>query len=181
MAADIARALELAMGDEEFASAMTRFARAFRTYRGRLPRIPYAYSRTRLAITPKYEIVAMNWAPRSVSPIHDHGNSRCWVLMLEGTLDVENFACAVSSAETPAGIRDAERILLREGDLDHRFGPAELHRVRNPSATDAAFSLQLYAAPLGDYTIVDPRTHARRTVGAACDLELILGSLASDG
>ena len=175
MAADIARALEISMGDEEFASAMTRYARSFRTYRERLPRIPYAYSRTRLAITPKYEIVAMNWAPRSISPIHDHGSSRCWVLMLEGTLDVENFACDEGSAETPAALREAERIRLREGDVDHRLGPTELHRVRNPSASEAAFSLQLYAAPLGTYTIVDARTHARRFVIAACDLELILG------
>lgn len=170
MASDPSAAFAAVMG-EEFAAAMRRFARGFATYRDRLPRIPHAYSRTRLASTPAYEVVAMNWAPKSVSPIHDHGASRCWVVMLEGTLGVENFSCADPSLDGPVELVAAERLVLKPGDLDHRLAPSELHRVTNPDGA-YAYSLQIYAAPLSTYSIVDARTKTRRIVTAACDLEL---------
>jgi hypothetical protein len=173
MASDLSNALALVMGNESFASAMKRFADAFATYRERLPRIPYAYSRTRLAATSAYEVVAMNWAPKSISPIHDHGASRCWVLVLEGSLDVQNFACPDPDRSGPVEIREAERLVLQAGDIDHRLGPSELHRVSNPHPADYAFSLQLYAAPLSTYSIVDARTRVRRIVTAASDLDLL--------
>jgi len=173
MPAELARVLADVMGDGEFSREMLRFANAFAAYRGRLPPVPRAYTRTRLAIAPEYEIVAMNWAPLSVSPIHDHGPSRCWVLMLEGTLDVQNYVC--DAGELDAGVvrlREAERLDLRAGDVDHRLAPTELHLVRNPSATDHAFSLQLYARPLGTYSVVDARSMRRRLVTAVCELDL---------
>lgn len=171
MASDLTQTLAGVMG-EEFATAMRRFADAFASYRELLPRIPHAYSRTRLAATPAYEVVAMNWAPQSVSPIHDHGASRCWVLMLEGSLDVENFSCADPARRGPAELIPAERLTLRPGDLDHRLGPSELHRVTNPDDERYAYSLQLYAAPLSTYSIVDAATKTRRIVTAAFDLHL---------
>jgi predicted metal-dependent enzyme (double-stranded beta helix superfamily) len=165
--AALTQALTRATNDAEFAAAMERFACRFLEYRDRLPAIPRAYSRTRLLLTPRFEIVAMNWTAGAVSPIHDHGASRCWVLMLEGTLEVENFARDV----TPRSVHASERLTLRQGDLDHRLGPTELHRVANPAA-QSAFSLQLYAAPIATYSIFDPKTYQERIVPAICDLEI---------
>lgn len=172
---NLSHALASVMG-EEFSVTMCRFAHAFPAYRERLPRIPFAYSRTRLAATMEYEIVAMNWAPQSSSPIHDHGSSRCWVLMLDGTLDVQNYACDAEDVGTdgPPNIRQTEHLTLRKGDVDHRLGPAELHRVRNLDSSESAFSLQLYAAPLVRYTIVDDHSKQRRIATATFDLELVL-------
>ncbi|HEY1654311.1 MAG TPA: cysteine dioxygenase family protein [Candidatus Tumulicola sp.] len=172
MTSDSSTALAQILGDETFAAAMKRFADAFPAYREHLPRIPYAYSRTRLFATPAFEIIAMSWAPQSISPIHDHGPSRCWVLMLEGTLDVQNFTCSDPARDGPLEIAATQRLTLRSGDVDHRLGPSELHRVGNPHATDRAVSLQLYAAPLSTYCVVDARSHVRRTVTAACNLDL---------
>jgi predicted metal-dependent enzyme (double-stranded beta helix superfamily) len=174
MSADLARVLAGVMGDGEFSRAMERLALSFADYRDRLPSIPHAYSRTRLAIAPEYEIVAMNWAPQSISPVHDHGASRCWVLMLDGTLDVQNFACDPVAAASVATIRETERLELHPGDIDHRLGPAELHRVRNPSRSQNAFSLQLYARPLTTYSVFDVHSGQRRIATAACELDLAL-------
>jgi hypothetical protein len=178
MAAGYARILADVMGDRDFSRAMQRFADAFAEYRDRLPFVAHAYSRTLLQKTPAFEIVVMNWAPQSLSPIHDHGDSRCWVLLLEGRLDVQNYAC--DAADTGAGIaslREAERLELSAGDVDHRLGPTELHQVHNPSTECSAFSLQLYARPLSTFSVVDARSHARRLVTAVCDLDLSCDSL----
>jgi len=169
----LARVLADVMGDGEFARAMERYADAFPAYRSRLPLIPLAHSRSRLTKTPAFEVIAMNWAPQSSSPIHDHGLSRCWVLMLEGRLDVQNYVCA--SADVGAGVvrlRKTEHLELVAGDVDHRLLPTELHYVHNPSRSDCAYSLQVYARPLEAYGIVDERTQHRRNVAAICDLDL---------
>jgi predicted metal-dependent enzyme (double-stranded beta helix superfamily) len=173
MTSELSRALMQTMGNEAYSGAMARVADRFAGYRRRLPAVPHAYSRTRLALTPEYEIVAMNWAPQSTSPIHDHGESRCWVLMLDGVLEVQNFTSEECEA-AEASLRDRESIVLHRGDIDHRFGPAELHRVTNPSFSESAFSLQLYAAPLTTYSVVDARTRMRRLVTATCELEFLL-------
>src|SRR5262249_25156892 len=133
----------------------------------------YAYTRTRLIETPYYEVVAMQWSPGSVSPIHDHGLSRCWVLMMEGNLEVENFEREGDPAETPVSLHGTGRITLSPGDLDHRLVPKERHRVSNPRG-DAAFSLQLYADRITEYRIVDEHSRQSRLVSAVTDLELPL-------
>ena len=56
-----------------------------------LPHAEHAHSRTLLLRTARFEIVAMRWAPGAVTPIHDHGDSRCATLLVEGALAVEHF------------------------------------------------------------------------------------------
>ena len=165
------RALADAMRDDEFVAAMERFVAEFPSYRPQLPLIPYSYTRTRLERCDRYEVVAMRWSPGSTSPIHDHGESRCWVLMLEGALEVENFEPEGEHANDAISLRETGKLSLRAGDLDYRFGPKELHRVRN-AGDEPAYSLQLYAAPIDHYRVVDGHTLATRIVTAAYDLEL---------
>ena len=159
--------------NDEFAQAMEYHAQAFSQYRGRLPAIPYAYTRTRLYACPQYEIVAMQWAPGSVSPIHDHGNSRCWVLMLAGALDVQNFQREGDLNLSPVTLRETERITVGTGEIDHRLTPREFHRVAN-TGNEPAFSLQLYAEPITSFTIVDAHTRNASIVTAITDLEITI-------
>jgi len=164
--------LAQAMDDAEFLDAMRRYAQCFADYRDRLPLIPYAYTRTQLLRMPRYEIVVMRWSPGSISPIHDHGTSDCWVLMMEGALEVENFNRDDDGSGTVVELRPAEKISLALGDVDHRGGPRELHRVRN-ATEDMAYTLQLYSEPIHSYTVVDAHSRQSRIVTATCDLELL--------
>lgn len=164
--------LARALSNDEFLNSMERCAQTFATYRDRLPLIPYAYTRTQLLREPHYEIVVMRWSPGSISPIHDHGNSDCWVLMMEGTLEVENFDRDDDGGDSLVSLRETGHIELALGDVDHRGGPRELHRVRNAS-DQTAYSLQLYREPIHTYTVVDAHSRQSRIVTATCDLELL--------
>jgi hypothetical protein len=166
-----------ALGDPEYVSAMQRAALAFARYRAHLPAIPYAYTRTRLVDRPHFEIVAMQWSAGSVSPIHDHGASRCWVLMLEGELEVENFERDVE-AGVEVALRPNGTLTLKADDIDSRYGPTELHRVVNSGAV-SAYSLQLYAHPITTYNVFDEHALTSRIVTANCDLVIDLESLGS--
>jgi predicted metal-dependent enzyme (double-stranded beta helix superfamily) len=154
---------------------MQRAALAFAGYREQLPSIPYAYTRTRLIERPHFEIVVMQWAAGSVSPIHDHGASRCCVLMLEGSLDVENFERDLEN-ENGIVLRPTGTLSLKTDDLDCRNGPTELHRVVN-SSSETAYTLQLYSAPITTYNVYEEHSNTSRVVTANCDLVIDLESI----
>lgn len=155
------------MEDGAMVHAMLRGIDAYERYRAHLPLQSAGYTRTLLYKTSGFELVAMLWAPQSVSPIHDHGESRCWVVVMEGMLDVDNYDRRDEHAMT-ADIVRASSVTVKRGELDHRLSWRELHRVRN-TGTANAYSLQLYAPSLTTYTVVQEETGICRTVPALYD------------
>jgi predicted metal-dependent enzyme (double-stranded beta helix superfamily) len=145
------------LGPGDLSDALLRYARAFPSYRDAMPAVAGRYTRTLLSANDAFELVGMLWSPGSISPIHDHGRSRCWVVMLEGSLSVDNYERDDCDGDD-ASLRRGPTIRLSSGDLDHRLNDRELHKVRNIDPACNAYSLQLYAAPLSDYTIVEETT-----------------------
>lgn len=102
----------------------------------------------------KFEILLLNWAPGAVSPIHDHGGQRCWMYVLEGSLEVDDYA-RLDSGEVPgyAHVEWRGSRQLGVGDIDSRSGKYDLHRV---SAGELpALSLHIYAGPLRRFLTYD--------------------------
>ncbi len=145
------------MDDPALVEAMRDGIARFEEYRGAIPLIPQSYARLLLRKTAHFELVAMQWAPQSKSPIHDHGKSRCWVAILDGVLDVENYERLDDGLTSYARINKDSETRLMPGHLDHRLNWQELHRVGNSMDT-SVFSLQLYAAPQTDYAVIDEVT-----------------------
>ena len=145
------------MNEPEFVAAMRSAIADFSKYRSSIPTIPQSYSRLLLRKTNAFELVAMQWSAGAVSPIHDHGESRCWVVMLDGALDVENYDRVDDGLSSTATLVRTADMRLTPGVLDHRLNWRELHRVRNASP-QSVYSVQLYAAPQIDYAVVDEAT-----------------------
>ena len=93
------------------------------------------------------------------SPIHDHGGQHCWMLVLDGSLEVEDYV-RVDAGDVPghAEVSAAGSRTLRTGSVDLRSGRFDLHRVS--AAEGPAVSLHLYAGPLNEYLVYDE--NARR-------------------
>ncbi len=117
---------------------------------------PGDYTRTRVYRDANFEMLLLNWAPGAASAIHDHGGQHCWMLVLDGTLDVDDYV-RLDAGEVPGVAevkwRDSRR--LRSGDMDLRSGRFDLHRVSAP-AKGKAVSLHLYAGPLQEFLVYDP-------------------------
>ncbi len=145
--------LEEAIRHPEMIEAMLRGVNGFAHYRTLLPAIPYAYTRTLLLKRPDFELVAMQWSPGSVSELHDHGDARCWVAVVEGAIDVENFERRDVGAPR-AELSYTSSLRLAAGSTDHRLNSRELHRVRNTGET-SAYSLQIYSPEIGEYRVFD--------------------------
>jgi predicted metal-dependent enzyme (double-stranded beta helix superfamily) len=152
--------LEKTLPEPEFVDAMRHAIDTFAAYRDDAPAIPNGYSRTLLHKTNAFELIVMRWAPGAQTCIHDHGESRCWALVVEGTLRVENFERLDEGSEIARlrlrGVSD-----FQTGQIDYQATWRDLHRVTNVDS-DTSYSLQLYAAPLGEFTIVDQHTNAVR-------------------
>lgn len=170
MIATIEGRLQNVLPDAHSVEAMLRAIRHFDDFRNTLPFVAAAYTRTLVHKHERYELVAMQWAPGCASPIHDHAGSRCWVVMLEGSIDVENFD-RLDENSARASIVPAERLQLVKGDIDHRLSWRELHRVANTGAT-SAYTLQLYAPQIAAYRVFDESSGAMRDVPAIYDAVL---------
>jgi predicted metal-dependent enzyme (double-stranded beta helix superfamily) len=167
--------LERELPNRDFVNAMREGIAKFHLYRDRVPYVPYAYTRMLLKRCAEYELVIMQWATGSQSAIHDHGDSSCWAALLDGSLEIENFNRIAEDREGYARLNMQSSATLLAGDLDSRSGPEELHRVRNTGEVNT-FSLQLYAAPIRKYTVIDDRSGRCYSVSAQYDASVDLDS-----
>ena len=159
--------LEAVIHDPQMVEAMLRGISAFEQYKQSLPLLPYGYTRTLLVKCAEFELVAMQWAPGSVSELHDHGDSRCWVALVEGALDVDNYD-RHDLGGAHAELKHTSSMRVAAGEVDHRLNWRELHRVRN-TGNASAYSLQIYSPSLSEYRIFDAKTGSITTALAYCD------------
>jgi cysteine dioxygenase len=116
---------------------------------------PGGYTRTCAYRDTDFEVLLLNWAPGAASPIHDHGDQRCWMIVLDGRLDVEDYA-RVDNGEVPgyAHVEPCGWQRLEPGETDFRSGRFDIHRV-TATADAPAVSLHVYSAPLRQYLVYD--------------------------
>ena len=95
---------------------------------------PDGYTRTCAYRDPCFEVLLLNWAPGSASAIHDHGDQHCWMLVLDGNLEVDDYV-RLDSGETP-GYAHVERCgsrtarAGRDGSALGPLRPASRHSDR---------------------------------------------------
>lgn len=117
---------------------------------------PGDYTRTRVYRDANFELLLLNWAPGAASAVHDHGGQHCWMMVLDGALEIEDYV-RLDAGDTP-GVAEVEwrgSRTLQEGEMDLRSGRFDLHRVSTPPKTKGV-SLHLYAGPLQQFLVYDP-------------------------
>ncbi|MBV8529677.1 MAG: cysteine dioxygenase family protein [Candidatus Eremiobacteraeota bacterium] len=116
---------------------------------------PGDYTRTCVYRNASFEVLLLNWATGAASQIHDHGDQHCWMLVLDGRLDVEDYV-RLDPGDVPgyAHVEPCGRQRLSRGDTDVRSGPFDLHRVA-ATAGAPAVSLHVYSGPLRNYIVYD--------------------------
>lgn len=133
---------------------------------------PGGYTRTCAYRDARFEILLLNWTSGAVSPIHDHGGQHCWMFVLDGRLEVEDYV-RLDAAEVAgyAHVEQSGARVLGPGETDLRSGPFDLHRVA-AAGNGTAVSLHVYAAPLRQYLIYHEFARRCETVFGAYDAVL---------
>ncbi len=147
--------------------------------RRRLPARPSAYTRTCVYRDAQFEVLLLNWAPGSISAIHDHGGQQCWMTVLEGCLEVEDFV-RLDPGEVPgyAHVEPRESRKLQRSEIDSRSGRFDLHRV-GASLGAPAISLHVYCGPLQRFLVYDELSRRCETAIGIYDDVLSLDAVAS--
>jgi predicted metal-dependent enzyme (double-stranded beta helix superfamily) len=127
------------------------------------------YTRTQAYRDDRFEVLLLNWASGAASKIHDHGDQHCWMVVLEGLIEVEDYI-RLDTGETP-GYAHVERCgtqILEPGGLDLRSGRFDLHRV-SAAKNAAAVSLHVYAGPLQKFLVYDEAKRSCQEAGSVYD------------
>ncbi|NVK73103.1 MAG: cysteine dioxygenase family protein [Oceanospirillaceae bacterium] len=107
-----------------------------------------SYTRNRVIRTDKFEILVLCWKAGQESKIHNHEDSTCMFMVVEGELTDTHF---VRNSDQLISISVNE---LSYGQRSLLFGENYYHKISNNSNVDAV-SIHLYSPPLGEYQIID--------------------------
>jgi cysteine dioxygenase len=130
---------------------------------------PAAYTRTCAYRDDRFEVLLLNWSAGAASAIHDHGGQHCWMVVLEGRLEVDDYT-RFDSGDVPgyARIEACGSRLMDPGGLDLRSGQFDLHRV-TATRGGPAVSLHVYAGPLRKFLVYDESTRRCETAVGTYD------------
>ncbi len=165
---ELRRVPPLARGDEEMV-ALLGAARVG----GVSPALParlQSYTRTRAYGDERFEVLLLSWSPGAASEIHDHGGQRCWFVVLDGSVRVDDYVRLDGGEDaTHAALERRGSLALDRGALDARAGRFDIHRV---AATSQALTLHVYARPLREFGIYDYDTQRCRAILAGYDADI---------
>ncbi len=166
--ADLHNQPPAARSGSEMATLLARHAERWRQETPLLFR-PDEYTRTCAYRDNRFEILLLNWAPGAASPVHDHGDQHCWMFVLDGRLQVDDYV-RLDAGDVPGLARVEPRgsQTIGAGRMDLRSGPFDLHRV-SATREARAVSLHVYAGPLRRYLVYDEAAERCETVVGSYD------------
>lgn len=107
------------------------------------------YTRNCIERTADFELLLLCWNPGDTTPIHCHGEQRCWVYQVSGQLEE-----VVYSEKTPKGFIPNIQKEVKAGDVSYMDDSLGYHTLCNNSDSKS-ISLHLYAKPIDSCTYFD--------------------------
>lgn len=92
-----------------------------------------------------FELAILTWLPGHRTPIHDHANQRCWMMVESGELTFKNYENPTSDSAKLKALGPAETI--KKGAKVYIDDDLAMHSITNASRRPAV-SVHLYAGPI---------------------------------
>lgn len=125
------------------------------------------YTRNLVEDNDLLEVIVLCWLPGQVSRIHNHGQSDCYMVTLQGEVHekrynkfVDGKAASESDAPAPVGESTPELTLISESSISSKSYPVHirdsqaLHSVGNYTSENAV-TLHVYSPPIRRVKIFD--------------------------
>lgn len=118
------------------------------------------YTRNLVARHADYELIVLCWRAGQASPIHCHSQQQCWMAILDGQIEEQQYDQPVPGHAGPLTLRAART--YAQGKVAYIDDDIALHLVRPVAGRDGC-SLHLYSKPIETCGIYDPATGAVQT------------------
>lgn len=124
------------------------------------------YARRMLYRCPKrgYTIIGMVWGPGQATPLHDHSGTWCVEGVLEGQIEITQFALLEEKNER-FHFKIAETVKAGVGEAGRLIPPFEYHTIKNRTSSPA-ITLHVYGKEIVDCTVfseVSPEWYIPKT------------------
>jgi len=132
--------------------ALAEYARAHEDWTRFLRFDPALYTRNLVARNEQFEMLVLCWSAGQESPIHDHSGQHCFMAVLQGRIEEQQYAMPAEPGGGP--LEPSARRVFERGEVAYIHDRIALHRVR-PFGAEPAVSLHLYARPLDVCQVFD--------------------------
>lgn len=102
-----------------------------------------------------FTIMAMTWGPEQATPIHDHDGLWCVEAVWHGQIEVVQYELTEDLGHK-ALFEARTTMRAGPGSAGSLIPPHEYHTISNPSATDVAVTLHIYADALEHCCVFEP-------------------------
>lgn len=136
------------------ARLLTAYAREHRDWEAFALFDASRYTRNRVALTERFELLLLCWEEGQESPIHNHESQDCWMAVLDGRLEELRYAMPPAGHRGPLHARESQ--VFEAGRVAFIRDEMGLHLVRPVGGR--AVSLHLYAAPYAECNVYCPET-----------------------
>ena len=113
---------------------------------------PGVYTRNLIARNAWFEMLLLCWDKGQSSPIHNHAGQNCWMSVLDGEIEEQQFD-GPSPERRGCAVRGASKVFV-PGKVAFINDDIALHRVR-PRAGNAGVSLHVYSRPIDVCNVYD--------------------------
>lgn len=113
------------------------------------------YTRNLIARNAWFEMLLLCWARDQASPIHNHAGQNCWMAVLEGEIEEQQFDLPSAAGGPCPILRGAKSFAA--GKVAFINDDIGLHRVR-PRAGTQGVSLHVYSRPIDTCNVYDETT-----------------------
>ena len=102
-----------------------------------------------------YTVMAMTWGPGQGTPIHDHSGMWCVEAVWNGQIEVVQYELTDRDGDR---YRLEPRTTMRAGigSAGSLIPPHEFHTIRNPSTTETAVTIHIYAGEMNCCSVFKP-------------------------
>jgi len=126
---------------------------------------PAKYTRNLIRHTDLFDLIAICWEIGQKSAIHNHTNQRCWMGIVHGRVQVQNFRLVRQDCATQFCELAPTNNYIIEAGRPAEVDPEEpIHLVLNASFASRAVTLHIYSRPFDECEVYDLKAQRYETV-----------------
>ena len=128
LAAELSACFRVDPAGRDAVRLLGAYVRAHADWKSHVRFDPEIYTRNLVARNEQFEMLVLCWSAGQESPIHDHAGQHCFMAVLQGRIEEQQYAMPAEPAAGP--LKPSARRIFERGEVAYIHDRIALHRVR---------------------------------------------------